>query len=269
VGADEQVTAVADGVPQARDIRLCSRKRLEARLARVERGVRPNRIELQRRESHGDVGGGAFGRQVRVRVHVSDVARLGVQVRVRTEPLVHTPAEELVDRLAHRLADDVPARHLDPAQHAAEQEVGAAGVPPHGDDSTELLDPKRVCAEHVLLEHVLERPLDHGRMQRCGVDLADPRHAVVGRELEEDEVAPSEGGRRVADDEGLELRDLHGRRDENDGSQWTSSESFAPNATRSETIGSRLSGGIREMGMSAVSAASVTPSSLTTGTDTA
>ena len=50
------------------------------------------------------------------------------------------------------------------------------------------------------------------RAEGRGVDLADADDAVVGDELEEDEVAPAEAGRRVADDEGLEVGDLHVRK---------------------------------------------------------
>ena len=49
-----------------------------------------------------------------------------------------------------------------------------------------------------------------GREAR-GVDFADALDPVVGHELQEQEVAPAEGGRRIADDEGLELGDFHRR----------------------------------------------------------
>ena len=37
------------------------------------------------------------------------------------------------------------------------------------------------------------------------IDLADALDAAIGPELEEHEIAAAEGGRRIADDEGLEF----------------------------------------------------------------
>jgi hypothetical protein len=44
-----------------------------------------------------------------------------------------------------------------------------------------------------------------------GIDLADAVDAIVGDELHEQEIAAAESGRRIADDEGLEIHDLHKR----------------------------------------------------------
>ena len=49
-----------------------------------------------------------------------------------------------------------------------------------------------------------------------GIDLAPADDAVVGGELDEGEVAAAEARRRVADDEDLEVAELHARVPEDD-----------------------------------------------------
>ena len=120
VGAEEQVAAGADRLADRAHVRLAPVERLEVGLPGVERGVGAGGVELQRREATVRVGGRPLGRERRVEVDVRRVARLGVEVRVRPEPLVHPAAEQLVHRLPDRLADDVPAGDLDAAEHADE-----------------------------------------------------------------------------------------------------------------------------------------------------
>ncbi len=119
------------------------------------------------------------------------------------------PTEELIDRLVDRFADDVPARHLDAAEDADQRDVGPAGVSLPVDVAPEPLDVERIGADHVACADVLDHSRDDMRPEGCRVDLADPLDPVVGDELEEDEVAAAEVGRRVGDDERLEPGDLH------------------------------------------------------------
>ena len=57
--------------------------------------------------------------------------------------------------------------------------------------------------------HIGDHPRHHMGAEGGGIDLADALDAVVGHQLQEDEIAPAEARRRIADDEGLELPDLH------------------------------------------------------------
>ena len=142
--------------------------------------------------SEGHVLRGTLGGEIGVEVDVRRVARLGVEVRVAAEALVHEAAEQLVDGLLDGLADDVPARHLDPAQHADERDVGAPRVALAVDVAPESLDPERVGADHVAAADVLDHLRDDVRAEGGRVDLADALDPVVGRQLEEDEVLPAE-----------------------------------------------------------------------------
>ena len=95
-----------------------------------------------------------------------------------------------------RLAENVPARDFETGERADDRQVGAlresAGVcaPEH------LLDISRCLALHVPLEHV---PDDGGhciRPDRTCVALAPSGDAVIGRDLDQNPVAPAPSGSR-------------------------------------------------------------------------
>ena len=83
-------------------------------------------------------------------------------------------AEQLVDRLVQLLADDVPAGHLDAAEHGDQRRVRALGVAARVDDPPQPLDLERIGAHDVACAHVLDHARDHLGMERDAVDLADP-----------------------------------------------------------------------------------------------
>ena len=62
------------------------------------------------------------------------------------------------------------------------------------------------------LEHVLDHRHDRLGREARRVDFAYALDPAGGLELEEEEIAAAESGRRVADDEGFQLGDFHGRR---------------------------------------------------------
>src|SRR5262249_3687343 len=117
----------------------------------------------------------------------------------------------LVGRLAGRLADDVPAGHLDAAQHAHQGRLGPLAIALAIDLAPQGLDAEGIAAFDMALEDVLDQPDDRLRPEARGIDLAQPLDAPGGDELEKDEIAPAEERRRIADDEGPELGDLHMR----------------------------------------------------------
>ena len=209
VRADQQVAAIPDGLTYPRDVGLRPSEGLQARLARVEGGVRSHRIELDRREPLVDVGGRSLCGEVRIHVDVGRVAWLGIEIGVRAQPLVDPSAEELVRGFADRFAHDVPAGHLDAAEDADERDVGSSRVAAHLHGSEERLDPERVAACDVSIEDILDRPHDDAGMHGRRVDLAHALDPVRSGQRQEDEVAPAVRGRRVADDERAKLGDLH------------------------------------------------------------
>ena len=199
-------------------------KPLEARLARVEGGIGPGGIEFDRREAHRDIferaRGGGVGFAVDRAVGIGVGARVGVEIGVAAQPLVHLAAEQLIDRLVDRLADDVPHRHLDAGEHAHQRNVGPLRIAAAVDVAPDRLDREGVGAQHMVLEHVLEHLDDRFGREARGIDLADALDPVVGDQLQEQEIAPAEGRRRIADDEGLQACDAHRPTPPSDNAAW-------------------------------------------------
>ena len=113
------------------------------------------------------------------------------------------PAQQAIDRLIHRLADDVPERDLDAADRRHHGRAALVLVADHPADDG--LDVERVAAQHPpldpLVQHGLDRPLLP--LERR---LADARQAGIGPQADE-QVIPQPG----VGQEGLEADDLqHG-----------------------------------------------------------
>ncbi len=184
-------------------------ERAQGQLTAIESRIRTCRVELERREALRQIFGGTLGRQIGVLIDIGAIARPRIDVRVRAQPLVDLTTEQLVDRLVCGLADDVPASHLERAQHGTERQVGvlrvARGVhaPPHG------LDVVRIASDEVPLKGILEHPSDQIRSERHTVGLTDTVHVIVGSELHEHEVSSAKVWGRIADDEGFDAFEFH------------------------------------------------------------
>ena len=149
-------------------------------------GIAPGaaeRIELQARIAAAPDLGGRRG-------DLRDVGAGAVPgIGVGRHLVAHPAAEQLVDRLAQRLADDVPERHLDRADRAVEdrpaaRELVAEHVAP------QPLDLERRAADHMALGELRDRRLDGRGLPFAGA-LADAGDAVVGVDLREHPVAPA------------------------------------------------------------------------------
>ena len=154
--------------------------------------------------------GGRIGIAIDRRIGVG-VALAGarVEVGVGAQPLMHAAAEQGMDGFAERLAVDIPQRHLDPGQHPHQRDIRPHRVAAAIHVAPQRLDVERIAALDMLLEHVLDHLHHNGGGEAGGIDLADALDAVVGDQLEEDEIAAAIERRRVADDEGLEALDFH------------------------------------------------------------
>ena len=119
------------------------------------------------------------------------------------------PAEQFIDGLAERLALDVPQRDLDAGEHAHQRGIGPQGVARAIGLAPQGFDMEGIHA----LDMAREDILDHGGhglgTERVAINLADAADIVVGRELDEDEIAPAPARRRIADNEYLKIPDLH------------------------------------------------------------
>ena len=61
----------------------------------------------------------------------------------------------------------------------------------------------------MFLEHVARERLEDARREARRIDLAEALDSVVGDEFDKQEIAAAAGRRRIADDERLEIDDLH------------------------------------------------------------
>ena len=83
----------------------------------------------------------------------------------------------------------MPLRTPTSEMSGAPRVAAAVDVAPQG------LDAERIGAVDVAREHVLDHPHDGLRPEGRAIHLADALDAVVGDELQEDEVAAAEMGR--------------------------------------------------------------------------
>ena len=127
------------------------------------------------------------------------------------------PAEQRAHRLAHRLALEIPARHVDGGQCERIDAAGprvARGAPALRSDR---LDLRGIVADDELAQR-LHRGLERGRERAAEERDADPGEPLIRAELERDELTRV-GGRGKADDERVvgrraqhprgDVRDLH------------------------------------------------------------
>ncbi len=205
VRAEQQVRPVAHRRAQRLHEALRAVELGERGLPAVVDGVRTGGVELQRGEALLDVVQGALHRRVDVVVDRRILIGTGIDVGVGAQPLVHAPAEQRVHGLAHRLADDVPAGHLQARQHAHERHVRAQRVAAPVDRVPEPLDVVRVRAVEVHREHVVDHGAHDLGPEGRRVDLAEALDAAGRAQPQEDEVAATEVRRRIADDPDVEV----------------------------------------------------------------
>lgn len=121
--AEQQIGARADRFPHLARIGLAAIQGLERGLAAVIYGIGPGRIELDRRKPLVHVFRRALGRHIAVVIDVGGVVGFRIQVGIRAQAFVDAPAEQFVHGLVDSLADNIPAGHLDPAEHADERDI--------------------------------------------------------------------------------------------------------------------------------------------------
>src|SRR5262249_50837757 len=142
--AEEEVSLAADRLAQQAAELLRAIERFQRRLAWIERGVRRDRIELNRGEAELHILGRALRRELGIVIDALVLVALRVDEGVAAYALMYAAAQELIDRLAGRLAHDVPQRDLDAREHADQRRVGALGVAAAVDAAPQALDVERI-----------------------------------------------------------------------------------------------------------------------------
>ena len=206
---EKQIHLVADGLTDQAHEAFTAVEFVQRQLPAIERRVRTRRIKLDGRETLLLIFDGALSRTLGVVIDRIRFVRRGINVGVGANFLVHAPTEQLVHRLPRRLADDVPARHLERAQYSHQRQIRvlreAARIHPPPD----RLDRMRILTRHVARKHVFQHPRNEIRVKRHAVRFADATDAIVGGQLDEDEITPAESRRRIADHEGLDVLENH------------------------------------------------------------
>ena len=123
MGAHQQIRLMAHGFAHQAHQAHGAFQRFLGRLPRIVGRVAAGGIELAARKTLLDILRRAFGRCVRIVVELIALAVGRVEIGVAAQALVHLAAQEVVDRLFEGLADDVPTRHLQTADHAHERQV--------------------------------------------------------------------------------------------------------------------------------------------------
>ena len=208
VRTEQEVGSIADGLTNRSGDSYRSAEVVEARHVAVECGVRPGRVELHRIEPAAYLEGCLVGGLRRVAVDVGPFG-IGVEVGIGARRVVNTSAEQIADRLAGVLADNVPAGDLDTAHDADKRRIGAQGIATRIDLPPEQFDPIRVGVDDPALGDVVDHRRHGVRPDSSNIDLAVADHARIGCELDDDEILATEVRGPIPDDERGAVSDLH------------------------------------------------------------
>jgi hypothetical protein len=205
----QQIGPGSDRLAQHTHELLGSIQRLERELASVKDAVRTDRIELQRGKTLPQVIVRALGRQRRVVIDLAALIRARVDVGIGAQLLVYLSAEQFVDRLAGRLADDVPAGHLERAEHAHHGQIRMLSEAAAIHAPRQRLDVVGFVALQVAAKHVFKQFGHEIGMKRHAIGFPDPEYIVVGRQFDEHEPPAAEMRRRIADHKSPDVLQPH------------------------------------------------------------
>ena len=207
MGTEKDVGPVSHRFADAPDGVLAARELVQRKLPSALEAVRAGGVLLERAESHLDVLEGALGRRIAVVVDVVGVLagvlaggsvrrhRPGIDIGIGADAVVELPADEPVDGLARRLAEDVPDRDLDAAEHPHHRDIGPLGEAGGVHAPEQGLDVVRVLTRNETLERVLDHPARDIAGEGDAVALPDALDAVVGRHLHDDPERAADTGR--------------------------------------------------------------------------
>src|ERR1017187_7955211 len=184
-------------------------QRLLSGLPWIVRRITTGGIEFDARKTLFHILGRALGGAFGVVVELLALAVCRVEVGVTSQALVDLPAQQVVHRLLYRFTDDVPARHLQPADHAHQRQIW-----PQAESRTIALAPDRfdlkwIASGKAPHEDILDHGCDHVRSEGCRIHLAETFDPACRLQFQKDEVASAETRRRIADDEYVDTVEFH------------------------------------------------------------
>ena len=122
---------------------------------------------------------------------------------------MHLAAQQRINRLLHSLADNIPQRAFKTGEHAHQRYIGALRIAAAIDIAPKRFNLERVSPQHMMLEHILYHGSERMRAEAGRIHFPNAGDAGVGGEFYENKVAPTMIRRRVADNKGFQLCDLH------------------------------------------------------------
>ena len=210
VGAEQDVGLVTHRFADQLAKALRHVHALQRGLARVKHRIAAHGIKFDRSKPLLHIDCSPFCRANRIAVKGVVLGLVGVQVGVAAQTRVDQAAEQAVDRAVQRLAGDVPAGHLQRAEHAHQRNVRpqrealAVGAAPQG------FGLHRVFAG----KHPGEQVFGHGRndvrAEGGGIGFAHALYAAGGADFDEHKVLATKARWWVADDKGLDRFEFHG-----------------------------------------------------------
>ena len=208
MGADADLQLVADGVAHGAEDGRDMTDRLQRVVAR-RAGDRRERVELAAGDAAVDQLPRPFAGERRV---VPDAG--AVQVGVGAELVVVPAAKQVVDRLVRRLADQIPAGHLDRRERRHAVQPGVAVVVQRRlHPLPDLLHVERAFAFHEAVEQVVQQFDLRLQIRRATGDaLPQADEPLVRPELDEQPLPVADRRVDVVDQDRLEFGDLHLRR---------------------------------------------------------
>src|SRR4026208_2408600 len=122
---------------------------------------------------------------------------------------MHPAAEKFVNRLLHCLPDNVPKGNLQARQNTHERDIRPERIAGAINLAPQRLEMKGINAQDIAFEDVLDHGRHDLRPESGAIALTDAGDAIVGHKLHEDEVAAAPSRRWIADNEDLEVPNLH------------------------------------------------------------
>ncbi len=209
--ADQETAARADRFADAGGVPVGEIQRFHRQLPGIESRVGPRRVEFQRGKPLGDILQRPFRRGVGVVVNllVRDGVGRGIQIGIAAQPFMYLSAEQFIDRLVQRLADDIPERHFDAAEDTHHHGIGTLREAGRIDKAEVPFDLARFGARKMPREHVVDHRGQRLGVKRHPVDFSIADDAAGSRDLDENPVRPTPVDGCVPDHEGLDVLDLH------------------------------------------------------------
>ena len=142
-------------------------------------------------------------------IDVAFVARTRINIGIGAQPFMHLAAKQFVNRLVRFFTDDIPACHFKRREHSHQCQIGMLSEAARINPAPHRLYVMRIIASDISAKHILDHLGDKMRLERNAIGLANPGNAGICRDLHKDEIATTKMRWRIANNERLDIGQLH------------------------------------------------------------